>query len=136
MSRLKTELQDAKYSGLTDQQCLDLINAKNIVKKKQIQTRDIRKYLMINNKLLTIEASTTNSAKTAVRAMEIFDSFDMTDSQVVTTLTTVLDSLITDTLITTADKTAVLAMGDDYESIADQLGFRNLSIQNIERERA
>ena len=136
MSRLKTELQDAKYSGLTDQHCLDLINAKNIVKKKQIQTRDIRKYLMINNKLLTIEASTTNSAKTAVRAMEIFDSFDMTDSQVVTTLTTVLDSLITDTLITTADKTAVLAMGDDYESIADQLGFRNLSIQNIERERA
>lgn len=129
---LTTELQLAKYSGMTAQQAFNDLTNKNIVAKQRIDTRDIQKYLALKDKLLVVETSTTTAAKKAVRMMELFDCFSMDESNVETALTAVLDALIVDNLIDATDKAAILAMGEKLISRAEQLGINNLRLGYVE----
>ena len=133
---LKTELQDPAYTALSDADAATALNTENITAKTSILAHDIRKYLMLVDKLLPIEASSLNSAKAAVRSLEIFPSFDMTESAVETKLTAVLDALITDGLIDGTDKSSILALGDEVISRATKLGLPKISTWNVTEARA
>ncbi len=128
---LKTELQDAKYAAMTDQQASDDLNAVTITVKQSISAHDIRKYLMLVDKLLPIESSVLDSAKAGNRSLEIFPEFDMTDAVVEAKLIAVLDALVVDTLLSAGDKTTILALGDKVVSRAEQLGLPVLNEENV-----
>ena len=93
---LQTELQNPIYSEMNDEEIATTLNTVNITVKQSISAHDIKKYLMLMDKLLPIESSTLDSAKSATRALEIFPLFDISDSLVETKLISVLDALIAD----------------------------------------
>jgi len=133
---LKVELQNPTYSVLSDTEVTAALNAESITVKTSVSAHDIRKYLMLVDKLLSIEASSLNSAKAATRSLEIFSSFDLTESAVEAKLTAVLDALITDGLIDGTDKSTILALGDKLISRATELGLPKISTWNVTEARA
>lgn len=136
ISILKTELQNAAYSTMTDAECLASLTAKNISAKQNITNHDIRKYLALQGKLMVMEASTLDSAKTAVRYLDLFDVFAMDEVAVEMALTAMLDALIVDALIDATDKANILAMGDKMISKAESLSIGSVSIWEIEKARS
>ena len=133
---LKTELQDPAYTGLSDADAATALNAENISVKTSVLAHDIRKYLMLVDKLLPMEASSLDGAKAAVRSLEIFPAFDLAESAVETKLIAVLDALITDGLIDSTDRTNILALGNKAISRATELGLPKVSSWNITEARA
>jgi len=128
MNKLQTELQLPAYTGLTDQECLDLLQAKTITVKQPIASKDIQKYMALNNKLLPLEASQEPAAISGVRMLELFADFHVDEPAVETALIATLDSLVLANLIIAGDKTALLAMGEKLISRAEQLGLGRLGL--------
>ena len=135
MSILQTELQNPVYADKTDAEAATMLNTSNIATKQSIASHDIRKYLMLVDKLLPIESSALDSAKSATRALEIFPTFDMTETSVETKLIAVLDALIVDSLLSTEDKTFILSLGDKLISKAEELGLGKVSIWQVQGAR-
>jgi len=135
MSILQTELQNPVYADKTDAEAATMLNTSNIATKQSIASHDIRKYLMLVDKLLPIESSALDSAKSATRALEIFPTFDMIETAVETKLTAVLDALIADSLLNTDDKNTILALGDKLISKAEELGLGKVSIWQVQEAR-
>jgi len=133
---LATELQNAKYIGKTDSECLAILTTKNIPTKQSISAHDIQKYLALAGKLLPLEASNLASAVNVNRMLELFDTFDMTDAQVEGALIASVDACIADGLVDATDKTAILAMGDKLISTVEQLGISKYSISYINNVRS
>lgn len=132
---LKTELALPAYSALTDEECLTALQAENIQTKQNIESKDIQKYLALQGKLLPLEASTADSAKEAVRMLDLFESFTFSEGAVETKLTAVLDALVADTLIDANDKAYILGLGEKLISRAEELGI-SVKTWEIEKVRA
>ena len=132
---LKLELQDAAYAAMTDAEAAQALNALVVDAKQSISSHDIRKYLMLVDKLLPIETSVLESATAATRALEIFPAFDMAETAVETKLIAVLDALITDSLIDATDKAAILSLGDKLISRAELLGLPDVGVWHVEMAR-
>jgi hypothetical protein len=133
LSLLKAKIA-TDYAGQTHSQTLIGLNAKTIMIKKPIHTRDIKKYLMLVDLLIPIEQSTAQSCQVAKRSLELFDTFDIADPVVLTKLTTVLDDLVAEVLIpdfTVTHKMTILAMGDGMTSWADQNWFGDVTLTDI-----
>ncbi|MBV1888709.1 MAG: hypothetical protein KUG67_00485 [Proteobacteria bacterium] len=126
MSILSDELALPAYAATTSEQAANLLNAKTIAAFQPITTHDMQQYLVLVDQLLEIEACTSDACKKAVRAMEIFDSFDVTNPAILAKLTAVLDALVSETAISFAegDKAVILSLGNDLISRAEQLGIR------------
>ena len=124
MSILSDELALPAYSGLSDEECLNLLQDKTIAVKQNISTSDIKKYLAVMGKLMPLEASASASAKEAVRILELFETFDFTESAVADKLTSMLDALIVDGLIDEMDKGYVLSLGERLISRAEELNIK------------
>ena len=122
---LKAELALPAYSAMTNQEALDALQLQNIETSTPIQTRDIFKYLALNNKLIQLESATADSAKMANRMLSLFEYFSVNEPQVLTALTATLDALITDGLLNEGDKTAILSLGSKPISRAEELGIGN-----------
>lgn len=135
MNKLKTELQEVKYTGKTDQECLDMLLDKNISVKQDISAHAIQKYLALKGKLLIVEASAkkaeVTAATKAVRMLEIFSVFAMSEPDVEAALVTLLDELVAQTLIDAVDKTAILAMGSRLVNTVELLGLGKVRIGYI-----
>ncbi len=132
---LKNELTNdpeaVGYSGMNDQQTTDSLNAKTISTAQDIITRDIQKYLSLNGLLLQIEDSTANSARNAVKNMQLFSSFTMSEPAVNAALVATLDALVTDSLITNADKDNILLLGSKLISRGEQLGLGVVKVGEV-----
>jgi len=125
--KLKTELSQSAYEGLSDQECFDLLTDKSITTKQSISRHDIQKYLALEGKLIPIE---TNSAE-ARRMLEVFDEFSMDEQKVETAVTNMLIGLVVANLINDDDKAAILAMGEREEK-----AFPNVKLWEVQEARA
>jgi len=123
MSALSDELALPAYSGTTAEEAASLLNAKTIAALQPITTHDIEAYLVVVGKYLAIIDSTDVAARRAVLALGKFDSFDVANPAYLSALTTILDGLVTATLISTGDKASVLALGDTMMSRAQELSI-------------
>jgi len=133
---LKTELQGTSYSAMTDSEAAEALNALVVDAKQAISAHDIRKYLMLVDKLLPIESSVLESAKAATRALDIFPLFDISEMAVENKLIAVLDALVTDTLIDATDKSNILSLGATVTSRAQLLGLGVVSEWHVTEARA
>ena len=126
VSILSDELALPAYTNTTSEQAANLLNAKNIAAFQPITTHDMQQYLVLVDQLLEIEACASTACKAAVRAMEIFESFDITNPAILTKLTAVLDALVAEAnvLFAAEDKAVILSLGNTLISRAEQLGIR------------
>lgn len=123
MSILSDELNLPVYSGLTNEEAAVAINAKTVHELTGISSSDIKAYLSVVDKRLTIIDSADIAARKATLALDDFDFFDMASPAYNAKLTAVLVGLVTAELISETDKSVILGMGDDLTSKAAQLGL-------------
>lgn len=141
MSKLKDEIVNdptgAGYAGMTNEAAADWLNAKTIASKKAIQTADIQKYLMLTGLLLAIESATTDAAKTAARALQVFESFHMNEQMVAAKFTAILDGLVADNSIPfdVTHRAIILSMADTTISRAEKLGLGIVTNGQVQAER-
>lgn len=111
----------------------EVLHRKDIPTKGRVTAHDIRQYLMLNDLLLPIEASTALSCVATKRALEVFPVLDLSVPAILAKFTQVLDGLVAETLIpdfTEQHKAELLSLGDVLVSRADQLGGY-ISIESI-----
>jgi hypothetical protein len=129
-TKLRLKLQETGFASMTDAEALVSLQDQTIAVKQPILSHSIRAYLM-PDKWRVIADSSLASAKNAVDALSAFDRFDISNPVYLSKLTAVLDALITDSLITTADKTVILSLGDKLESWCEQNGMTDLRIGEV-----
>lgn len=132
---LKAELDAGGYDP-DDHIAADQLNEKSVSAKQPISTSDIKKYMLLNDLWLPIEASAGTAAKVSLKALELFDEFNVDEPPVLSKLTQMLDGLIAASLISAADKTAILSMGDTLISRAEELGLPVVKGGDVQRARA
>jgi len=122
---LKAELLEPAYNGLSDADTATLINSETVSIKQRIETHAVQQYLMLTDLLILIESGTSDAAKTATRALQIFESFDMNNPLIEGKFTAILDGLVADALIgfTNTNKLTILSLGNKTISRATELGF-------------
>ena len=104
-------------------QIVSALNAKTIASKHPISTRDIKKYLILNSLWLAIKGSTNPVAIVTIDALNLFDEFNVQETNVNAMLQQMMDGLIAANLtpaFTTTHKSQILSMGDVMVSWADQ----------------
>lgn len=120
---------------LNDAELLDLLHDKNIEQIQDIQTADIKKYLIVTGKILAINASQEPAALLTVEALNTFETFQMNDPTNVNALNAQMDGLIGLGLLTESDKSYVLSLGTTHISKANQLGFNQITQGDIDAAR-
>lgn len=107
----------------TPAQIVAALNAKTIASKHPISTRDIKKYLILNSLWLAIKGSTNPVAIVTIDTLNLFDEFNVQETNVNAMLSQMMDGLIAANLtpaFTTTHKSQMLSMGDVMVSWADQ----------------
>ena len=137
---LKTEIALPTYSGMTDQEIADSLNAATVSTFKKVDYADVASYLMLVEKYLPIKKSSEgltpkDSAESFMLAMRTFQSFDLKKPGVETAVVNLLDALIVDALLTTSDKAAILSLADDTISRARELDLPVIKTGHIETAR-
>jgi hypothetical protein len=136
MSVLSNELVLPAYDGLSDAECLAALQQRNIPAKQPITSHDIKAYLNVVDKRLTIIDSATTAARKATLALDDFESFDMGDPAYAAKLTQVLDDLVAADLLIADDKAAILAMGDKFITRLEELKIPHTRLGHVQRARA
>jgi hypothetical protein len=121
VSRL-TDIQAdlASRTGLNDVEAAAELSALTVAAVVDVPTKSVRRYLVLEGKLGGIEiAARGTDALAAVCRMILqvlepgaFDDLDYNDPEVVAKITSMCDVLVSGGLISSANKTAILAMGN------------------------
>jgi hypothetical protein len=125
---------DASNATKTPQQIADWCNAR--VMPAPVPTGDVIRYLTLVDKWEEIKiaaesadaaaAAKTKAARKMVSAMGDFESFDLSNAQYLSVVTSRLDDLVTHGLITSGapgDKEIILALGDNKRTRAEAAGL-------------
>lgn len=120
---LKTEVDLALYSAMTDSQIITELNVVDKVITVKVDYKDVASYLSVMGKYYAISESTDPAAKEFMLAANTFDTFDLNKPLVTITVTTLLSAMVTASLINEANKTDVLALTSRTVSRAEELGL-------------
>jgi hypothetical protein len=140
---LAAELALASYDGLTNQQALDALLAPIPIRINP-EVKALRRYLITTGKigLMKIAAEGTDSAavvcRTALEALAPggFETLEYTSPDVYASLTAMLDVVVAANLLSQADKTAILALGDSTTTRAAQIGWPLVTIHDVAHARS
>lgn len=133
---LKAEIAKPAYAAMTDDQIADAINTGTVTDERPTSGADIgamwarRGVLGVARERAQRAALTPAQRATAWTAIEMvtqngFAGFDPTVPAQRAALVTMLDSFVTDTIMSAADKTATLAALSRMRTIAQSLGWTN-----------
>jgi hypothetical protein len=142
-STLAAELADPDYSGLTNQQALEALLAPIPIRINP-EVKALRRYLITTGKigLMKIAAEGTDSAaavcRTAFEALAPggFETLEYTSPDVYAALTAMLDVVVAAGLLSQADKTAILALGDSTTTRAAQIGWPQITVYDVAHARS
>jgi hypothetical protein len=120
------------------QTAFDVMVAETVSITKDIDTADIKKYLILADKWLPIKISTEVAAHITMDALSVFESFRLTDpvtgQMVSAKLESMMDALITAGLLNIDDKTEIMSMGN--KSQPKWSGLKPGHVQNALEYRA
>lgn len=143
LSRIAEELHNdplgVGYTAMSDEQVASSLNAQIRSKPENIRSVEVKRYMFAQGLWLSIKESTLDSAKQARDVLDAFNTFEVADPVVATSVEGFLDALKADGLIAEADKSAVQAMGVKPISRARETGMltseRELTPFNIHKAR-
>jgi hypothetical protein len=127
-AKLKADLVTENMTGLTAVTAAAL-NARSLASIMPI--REARRWLLVADKLTAIRAAAQGTigqpawmaATTLLGALELFDHLDLGDTQGRAAITAARDLCVAANLLVAADKTALLALGDNRRSLREKLGY-------------
>jgi hypothetical protein len=113
------------------QTAFDVMADETIAITKDIDTADIKQYLILTDKWLGIKSSAEIAAQITMDALNVFDTFVLTDPvtgpMVDAKLGLMMDALIAASLIDATDKAVIMAMG-----IEDSPRFQSLTTKQVQ----
>jgi len=144
-SEITTDPLGRGYATMTDAAVATSLNA--VDRPGPVPAKDVIKRLQLLGKWAEIERvasglgtaapdATINAALTIVSAVRTFEDFDLSDPAVMAAVNGALDALVTVGLITATDKATVLALQDNRQSRAQELGLRVVAASDVKRARA
>ncbi len=129
------------YSGMTDAQVADSLNA--VDRPAPVPVEDVRRYLHLvdawgdiadASRDTTLLASKRKAARKMVDALQDFESFDLQNYG--TQIGARLGELVTEGMLTTDQRTVIIAMEASRQSRAQELGIGRVRIGHVEEARA
>lgn len=120
MSRATDILADlATRTALSDADAAAELSALTVAATVDVPTKTIRRYLSLQGKIGAIEIAARGSdalaavCQTVIRVLEpgAFDDLDFDDAAVLAKIGAMCDAMVSANLITSDEKTAILAMG-------------------------
>lgn len=125
---LKNELALPAYAGMTDLEAAVAINAKS--RPLPVPSIDVKRYLHVVGKWAGVKQAALHgtgasqlAAISLVDALADIGTFDLQNATYLAAITARLDELVTAGLITSENKTAVLELGNNRRSRAEELGW-------------
>ena len=108
-----------EFAGIPDWLVADTLNARTTTAAGDVPTKEIRRYLVLNGIIGGIEETARGTGALArvctatLRALEpdAFTDLDFDDATVVAQITSMCDALISGGLLTSQQKSDILAMG-------------------------
>lgn len=98
------------------QAAFDVMVDETVTETQDIETVEIKQYLILTDKWLPIKASTEIPAQVTMDALSVFDSFRLTDPvtgpTVAVKLGQMMDALVSADLINAQDKAVIMSMGE------------------------
>tara|TARA_R110000822_G_scaffold30982_1_gene89895 strand:+ start:46 stop:486 length:441 start_codon:yes stop_codon:yes gene_type:complete len=146
MSALSDELANDPlgrlYSGMTDAEAAISLNFTD--RPGPVPAKDVRRYLLLAGKWPGIVDAASTSTTEAVRLAAVniidtlanFEDFDLQDATVLAAVTAGLDGLIAVSLMDAAEKTVILAMENNRQSRAQEIGAGRLYWHDVQKARA
>tara|TARA_R110000823_G_scaffold236419_1_gene362141 strand:+ start:1417 stop:1857 length:441 start_codon:yes stop_codon:yes gene_type:complete len=146
MSALSDELANDPlgrlYSGMTDAEAAISLNFTD--RPGPVPAKDVRRYLLLAGKWPGIVDAASTSTTEAVRLAVVniidtlanFEDFDLQDATVLAAVTAGLDGLIAVSLMDAAEKTVILAMENNRQSRAQEIGAGRLYWHDVQKARA
>lgn len=124
LAQLKSELADARYAGADDTNAAILLNTKDRDGALIVQTLDIKRALFLRGKWGAVKARAIAgdaAALTLMDALDVFQTFDMSNQVYATAITGALAANVQASNINQADMDAILALGAGLVSRAEEL---------------
>lgn len=124
LAQLKSELAAAEYAGMDDTDAAAALNAKTLDGALIVQTLDIKRALFLRGVWGTLKAKALAgdaSAITLMDALEVFQTFDMSNATYAAAIGGALTANVQASNISQGDKDAILALGAGKVSRAEQL---------------
>jgi len=146
MSVLATELASDPlvrgYSGMSDSAVTASLNV--VDRPAAVPAKDVRRYLLLAGKWPGIVDAANHDASASVRKAAVnivdtlanFEDFDLQDATVLAAVTAGLDGVIAEGLIEAAQKIVILAMENNRQSRAEELGLSPVKQGQVEVARA
>jgi hypothetical protein len=130
------------YPGMTDAEAAISLNFTD--RPGPVPAKDVRRYLLLAGKWPGIVDAASTSATEAVRLAAVniidtlanFEDFDLQDATVLAAVTAGLDGLIAVSLMDAAEKTVILAMENNRQSRAQEIGAGRLYWHDVQKARA
>lgn len=130
------------YSGMTDAEAAASLHMVN--RPGAVPAKDVRRYLLLAGKWPGLVDAAANDSTGSVRQIAVnivdtlanFEDFDLQDSTVLAAVTAGLDGAIAAGLMETANKTAILAMENNRQSRAAELGIPQTNLGDVIAARA
>lgn len=141
---LKTEIDTDPlargYSGMSDAEVAASLNT--VDRPGDVPAKDVKRYLMMVGKWAKISDHTVNASDEADRqacialidALKEFDDFDLQDAAVKSVVEENLDALIPG-YISADDKATILALENNRQSRAQELGLGRVTEYDVARVR-
>ncbi len=116
------------YAGMTDSAAADSLNERN--RPGPIESLLARRYLLLVGKWAPIADDASNhlvadnrrACRVLVDTLDAFETIDMADALVAGAVNAALDALVTLGYLTAGDKAALLALGDNLRTRAEEIG--------------
>lgn len=124
LSELKAEIALPAYAGMDEVAIADALNARNLTGPRETLSRDIIRALFLRGKWSAAKVKASQgdmAATTLVDALSLFNSFDMTNATYRAAIQSALDANVTTGTLTQGDVDAIMALGTQPISRAEQL---------------
>jgi len=125
LSKLRTELQDAVYSGMTPAQVKTHVETTMVLVPVDIDKHSAVFYLVSVNKWGGVKRSTLDSAINTVSALEMSSDTPLltSDASVRAVYDANVSQLVADGLISSAHETALKGMAWGNRNVLERIGF-------------
>lgn len=143
MSALSDELATSAYDNMTNDEVTVALNAPS--RPIAVPASDVRRYLLLANRWPAISLAASglgtysDSARLAaiaiVDALDNFSDFDLQDAQVAAAVDARLSDLLAEGFIDAANKSTILALGNNRQSRARELGLGVVPFRHVAASR-
>jgi len=106
----------ADHAGQSAPEIAAALNAKSIAVSVPVRSAEIKKYLILIGKFMTMKSSDSSAAQVAIEVLNTFDVLNVQEAPVYGVLSDILSALVSANLLTTDDVTAIVSMGQEMQS--------------------